>query len=72
MAIKRYGFMALWVANMGVYGKSILKMWQSSEDLAKIRPFVQKLEQKYWTDIFSKFLCKQIQPFLGILNTTNV
>ena len=30
-----------------------LKMWQSSEDLAKIRPFLERLEPKYWTDIFS-------------------
>ena len=66
-AIWLYGFMAIiWLYGcnkavaLWLFGYPIwvsmeraLKMWQSSEDLAKIRPFLERLEPKYWTDIFS-------------------
>ena len=47
-----------WIVAIAYYGvymstktqKSIpAKIWEFSEDLVKIKPFVQKLEPKYWT-----------------------
>ena len=56
MAITLYSHMALWLFEQPIWVsmERALKMWQSSKDLAKIRPFIKTSEyvgysdEKYW------------------------
>ena len=49
LALWLYSHMALWLFEKPIWVSTerALKMWQSSEDLAKIKPFIKTLEPNY-------------------------